>query len=85
MHSMYAGPDPQVGFNLHRRLVVARKLPRNSAGELLGMVAAASTDYTTVNQSNFLHLIDHASQLGAEAWWLDAGWFNGESRETPAA
>ena len=66
-----------MGFNLHRRLVVGRKLPRDSAGELLGLVAGASTDYTTVNQSNFLELIDHAAHLGAEAWWLDAGWFNG--------
>ena len=71
------GTDPQAGFNLHRRLAIQRRLPRDSAGNLMGMVIAASTDYTTANETNFLQLIDHASTVGAEAWWLDAGWFKG--------
>ena len=73
----YDGEDPQEGFNLHRRLVVARKLPRDSSGELLGMLTAANTAYTTVNESNMMGVIDHGATLGAEAWWLDAGWFAG--------
>ena len=88
LHSLYmqvifnsSSPSSyHVGINAHRRIMVDYKLPRSPAKELLGALVASWSWIgwpapTLVNQLWHVSAVKNSSSV--EAYWLDAGWFNG--------
>lgn len=70
-----------VGVNVHRRVMVDYKLPRDPVtGNLLGALVASWSWIgwpapTLENQLWHVSAVKNSSSV--EAYWLDAGWFNG--------
>lgn len=79
----WQGDDRMRGHNLFRRLLMAHLLPRRNGEVAVPPVAwnafFAFSDPRDINVSeeNQLDWIGRIAPLGAEAYWLDAGWFEG--------
>jgi len=71
-------------MNLHRRVLVDYKVPRKQTDRTVfqGALTASWTwgawPTARLNASGQLEHISWIDQIGADAWWLDAGWFWGE-------
>ena len=75
-------PDSyHVGVNAHRRVMVDFKLPRAPGnGTLLGALVASWSwiGWPAPTLANQLwHVAAVKNSTSVEAYWLDAGWFNG--------
>jgi alpha-galactosidase len=78
-----ANDNYHVGVNVHRRLVVKYKVPRDVDGALLGALVSSWSwigwpqwpALTLEIQLWHAHAVKNSSAI--EAYWLDAGWFNG--------
>jgi len=75
--------DEQTGFNKHRKVVLLHKIPRDPRdGELNGAVIASWSwinwpQCPGLNISTQLQHVNWVKESGVEAYWLDAGWFDG--------
>jgi alpha-galactosidase len=78
---MWQGDDQMRGHNLLRRLLVAHYLPKRNGEVAVAPTACISflafNEGNGVNEENQLAWIKQTATLGAECYWLDAGWFEG--------
>lgn len=75
-------------MNLHRRVLVDYKVPRKQTDKasFQGALTASWTwgawPAAALNESGQQQHIAWIDQIGADAWWLDAGWFWAAPRST---
>lgn len=72
----------RTAINLHRRILVDFKIPRKSS-DRTSFQGALTASWTWggwpapyLNETGQHQHITWINSIGAEAWWLDAGWFN---------
>ena len=78
---MWQGDDQMRGHNLLRRLLVAHYLPKRDGKTVVTPMTFSSffafNEGNDVNEENQIDWIKRIAKLGAECYWLDAGWFEG--------
>jgi alpha-galactosidase len=76
----WRGGDPIRGHNLFRQLLLTHYLPRINGDVVLPPLTQNSwftNSGNGVTEKNQLDIIRTAAEIGAECYWLDAGWFEG--------
>eukprot|EP01051_Picozoa_sp_SAG22_P000051 SAG22_NODE_1_length_62449_cov_158.689270_51_plen_352_part_00 len=73
----YPGNDVQLGFNIHRRLLLKYVLPRDTHGNLVGALVTSSHRADSSNEADQLMQIVQLKAVGAEGYWLDAVYTKG--------
>jgi alpha-galactosidase len=76
----WRGADSLHGNNLLRRLLLAHYVPRINGKVAVPMMGQLAVDQALnwCNEENQLSQIPRIAKTGAEMFWLDAGWFEGE-------
>jgi hypothetical protein len=73
-------------MNLHKRILFDYKIPRKASdGTVQGALTASWTwggwNPADLSEANQLQHVEWVNLIGADAWWLDAGWFNGQPQQ----
>lgn len=73
----WSGNDPNRGYNLFRRTMMAHILPRRQGALILPPIVHLSTSFYEMNATNEANVLAHLQAckgLGFEMFWLDAYW-----------